>query len=274
MLVNTKYILDKNKEKCILGFNVFGYEDASAVVRAAEDTCNPVILMTNRIAVEHMSIPILAGILIPLAKNSKTDVSIHLDHASKYETLHSAMDSGYTSVMFDGSYLPFEENVKRTCEIVELAKQKNISVEAEIGSIGYSDKHDTADSVYTDVEEAKRFYEATHVDSMAIAVGTLHRMTTQSAAIDFDLLKKIHDNVDVPLVIHGASGVKDEDLTKLAKYGVRKINIGTSLRMTFGRSMRATIENDSDIYDRIEIFKPAMEAVYIEAKNKFKLMDF
>lgn len=278
MLVNTKYIFDKYKDKCILGFNVFGYEDASAIIRAAEDTGNPVILMTNRIAIEHMPIPVISGMLIPLAENSKTQVSVHLDHAEKRETLLHAINNGYTSVMFDGSRLSYAENVARTCEIVEYARGKNVSVEAEIGSIGYSDDSasccDPSVSRYTDPEEAKRFYEATQVDSLAVAVGTLHRMTTQSAVLNFDLLKEIHDKVNVPLVIHGASGVKDEDLVRLAKNGVRKINIGTSIRMTFGNSIRSTIEKDPKIFDRIEMFKPAMEAVYREAVRKFRILDY
>ena len=161
MLVNTKYLFDEYKNKCILGFNIFGYEDAYAIIKAAEDTNNPVILMTNRIAIEHMPIPVIAGMLIPMAESSKAHVSVHLDHAEKLETLLLAMDNGYTSVMFDGSRLPYEENVSRTCRVVEYARKRNVSVEAEIGSIGYSDDNSAcsrpSDSRYTDADEAKDF---------------------------------------------------------------------------------------------------------------------
>lgn len=272
MLANMKFIFDKYKEKCILGFNVYGYEDAAAVIRAAEDTDNPVILMTNKIAIKHIPIPVWTGILLPLAQASDTDVAIHLDHAENREILLQAIDYGYSSVMFDGSRLPFEENVRRTCEIVAYARDKNVSVEAEIGAVGYCGDEMVNSGRHTDVKESILFYEKTKVDALAVAVGTCHRMTSQGADLNFDLLNEISRNTDVPLVIHGASGVKDDDLIKLAKSGVRKINIGTSLRLAFGRSLRKTIMEDPEIFDRIEMFQPAMEAVYEEAKKKFKLI--
>jgi len=272
MLTNMKFIFDNYKDKCILGFNVFGYEDAVAVIRAAEETNSPVILMTNKVAITHMPIPVLAGILLPLARSSKTDVVVHLDHAKSWDTVVRAVDSGYSSVMFDGSLLPLEENIKCTQKIVEYARKRDVSVEAEIGAVGYSGNNEIQTFQRTKVDEAKTFYERTEVDALAVAVGNCHRMTTQSADIDFELLAEIHKNVDVPLVMHGASGVKDDDLIRLVGNGVRKINIGTSLRLAFGRSLRKTIETDTEIFDRIEMFQPAMEAVYKETKKKLELI--
>lgn len=272
MLSNLKSVFEKYNEKCILGFNVFGFEDATAVIKAAEDTGNPVILMTNRVAVSHMPIPVLAGMLVKLAERAKTEVVVHLDHAKDYETIVKAIDNGYSSVMFDGSHLPLEENIKHTCRVIEYARQRNVSVEAEIGAVGYSGEDDPDNLNLTDINEAIEFYQRTRVDALAVAIGNFHRMVTQSAMLDFKLLDEINKSLGVPLVIHGASGIKDEDLIRLTKYGVRKINIGTSLRQAFGKSMRGVIENNPEAFDRIDMFKPAMKAVYEEARRKLELM--
>lgn len=272
MLSNLKSVFEKYDKKCVLAFNVFGFEDAISIVRAAEDTNNPVILMTNSVATSHMPILLLAGILKPLAEQSSTDVVVHLDHAKDWESIKEAVDVGYSSVMYDGSHLPLQENIENTCNVIEYANRFNVSVEGEIGAVGYSHNEDLEGLSLTDIDEATKFYKSTNVDALAVAIGNLHRMTSQEAVLNFDLLKKIHSNISAPLVIHGASGIKDEDIVRLRENGVRKINIGTSLRQVFGNSLRNVIESDPCLFDRIDMFKPAMDAVYREVKNKFKLV--
>lgn len=275
MLVNLKEIVKGIKERncAVAGFNVFGYEDASAVIKAAEALNAPVILMTNKVAVAHMPIEYYGVLFTAMAKDAKVPVCVHLDHATDVELVKRAIDSGFTSVMYDGSQLSLEENIRNTKEVVALAHPLNVSVEAEIGAVGYSGVEGYKE-VYTEPEEAKQFAEETGVDALAIAIGTLHRMETQEAKIQFDRLEAIQGMTDVPLVIHGSTGIKDEDLKKLINYHVVKINIGTALRMAFGKSLREEVLNKPNEFDRIALFKAPMKKVEEEAKNKMQLLGF
>ncbi len=248
-------------------FNVFGYEDAVAVIRAAEITKKPVVLMTNKVAVGHMGIPVLAKMLLALAGEAAVPVCVHLDHATELEKIREAVAWGYSSVMIDGSQLPFDENVKITRAAVALARPYGVSVEAEIGSVGYSDNA-SAQSRFTDPGEARRFVEQTEVDALAVAVGTVHRMEHQGVDLQFDLLRQISQVVKIPLVIHGSTGVADEDLRKLIDSGACKINMGTALRMVFGQSLRDQLQEDLKLFDRIEMFQKCMKAVEIKAIEK------
>ena len=274
MLVSLKEILNdiSGKTVAVPAFNVYGYEDAAAIVEAAEEKRAPVILATNRDAINHMPVDILGGILRNIGENSSTKVCIHLDHGKTYEEAVSAIKSGYTSVMFDGSALSLNQNIEMTKEVVKLARAAKVSVEAEIGSVGYAD--DGKDGEYTKLSEAIKFFSETKVDALAVAVGTVHRMKSQVAKIDFELLQEIQDNIDVPLVIHGSSGVKNEDLKNLINYRVGKINIGTAIRMKFGGTLRDEIEKNHSEFDRIKLFKEPMKAVKEEAIEKFNLLGF
>lgn len=269
MLVSLKEIL-KN-DQTVLGFNVFGYEDSMAVIKAAEELNMPVILMTNKDAVNFMPIEMFGLMLGKLAKDSKVPVCVHLDHSTSMEDIERAINAGYTSVMFDGSQLEFEENVSKTQAVVEIAHKHNVSVEAEIGAVGYSDPRVKARAIYTDPCEAAEFAVKTEVDALAVAIGTVHRMVMQEARIDYDLLKRINEKVDIPLVIHGASGAKDEDIVRMCKNGVGKINFGTTLRMAFGKTLRQVIETEKEEFDRLKLFVKPIEAVKEKAKEKMLL---
>lgn len=275
MLANLREVLNqvKNKNRAVAGFNVFGYEDASAVIKAAEALNAPVILMTNKVAAAHMPIEYYGVLFLAMAKDAKVPVCIHLDHATDIELIKRAIDSGFTSVMYDGSQLPLEENIKNTKEVIALAHAKNVSVEAEIGAVGYSGVEGYKEA-YTEPEEAKYFADATGVDALAVAVGTLHRMQKQEANLQFHRLEAIQSLTDVPLVIHGSTGIKDEDLKKLITYNVGKVNIGTALRMAFGNTLREEMEKNPKEFDRIALFKKPMEKVEEEAKNKIQLLGF
>ena len=273
MLVNLNQIFNEYPDKCIAAFNVFGYEDSVAVIRAAERLKVPVVLMANKVAVSHMPIPVLASFMTKMAQMSHVPVCVHLDHSENVEDIICAIESGFTSVMFDGSQLPFEKNARLTRSVVEIAHPSNVSVEAEIGSVGYTDPSIFAENVYTEPKEALQFYEETHADAIAVSVGTIHRQTIQNAQIQYDRLDNIRNTVDVPLVIHGSSSVKDNDLTLLAHHGVKKINLGTCLRLVFGNTLRKVINEDPNIFDRIEMFKKCIPAVEEEAANKIKLLN-
>lgn len=260
----------KNVEGAIPAFNVFGYEDAITVVEAAEEVHAPVILATNKIAIDHMPIKILSKILISIAESASVPVVVHLDHGASFEIVAEAIMNGYTSVMYDGSHLPLEENIRRTKEIVHLAHACNIPVEAEIGSVGYKNLNE---GQFTEPEEAKVFAEETGVDILAVSIGTVHRMEKQSAKVNFDLLRKIEDVVHVPLVLHGSTGVTDEDMKKLIKHRFVKVNIGTALRIAFGHSLRDQLEENPLEFDRIVLFQQPMKEVKKVAKNKLTLLN-
>lgn len=276
MLVNMKdMVKEAAKSNCAIpGFNVFGYEDAKMVIEAAEELNAPVILMTNKDAVEHMSVKYYAALFRAMAEDAKVPVCIHLDHAKNLEIIEEAIKAGYTSVMYDGSQLPIEENISYTKKAVEMVREYNVSVEAEIGSVGYSDPNIKAVATYTEPDEAKDFAQKTGVDALAIAVGTLHRMQVQAAEIQYDRLNKIEELTEVPLVIHGSTGLKDEDLEKLAKYHVGKVNIGTALRMVFGNTMREEMNKQPEEFDRIKFFKEPMKAVKEVVLDKYAILGY
>ncbi len=256
--------------KAVPGFNIFGFEDAHAVIEAAEEVNAPVILMTNKDCVEHISVDVLAGLLRAMAEKAKVPVCIHLDHAKSEELAIEAIEAGYTSVMYDGSALSIEENIARTRRIVEFAKKYNVSVEGEIGSVAYSDRNFEIPTVYTDPEEASRFARETGVDLMAVSVGTLHRMQSQQAEIQYDRLDAIQAKTTIPLVIHGATGISDRDLSRMIGYNIVKFNIGTALRIEFGKALRKEVLANPEEYDRLKLFKEPMNAVRQMALLKYK----
>lgn len=253
-------------------FNVFGYEDARAVIAAAESLGRPVILMTNKPALAHIPIDLLGNLLLQMAEKSTVPVGVHLDHADNLDTIKTALELGYSSVMIDASQLPFDENVFLTKKVVEMAHSYGASVESEIGAVGYSDSSSNYHARYTQPAEAEEFARRTEVDALAVAVGTVHRMQLQNAELQFDLLERIHNTVQVPLVLHGSSGIPDTDLRKLVLCGVRKVNLGTTLRMAFGKELRRQIEEDEKIFDRITMFQRCMKSVEEKALEKMKLL--
>lgn len=261
----------KKDNSIMIGFNVFGYEDALQVVRAAEAVNRPILIMTNRDASYEMDIAHWGKLLRSIAETSTVQVSAHLDHCSDLEIIKRAIDAGYTSVMYDGSKLPVEENIKNSKEVVEYAHKKGVFVECELGYVPYSDKT-TAKPVLTDLDEIKKFMSEVDADMLAISVGNIHRQTDSNTKIDFEHLEKIQEITDVPLVIHGASGILPEDKAKLKEYNVCKINVGTSIRMAFGNALRKTMEENPNEFDRLKLMKPSKEAVYEKACQMIEAM--
>lgn len=274
MLVHLKELVQEasRSDYAVPAFNVFGYEDAVAVVRAAEEAEAPVILATNLAAVNHMPFPFIAPVLIEVAKAANVPVCLHLDHGKDYDYVAAAIAHGYTSVMFDGSQLPLEENIRQTKAIVKMAAEHGVSTEAEIGSVGYSDPAMGMKHAYSDPEEVRIFVEETGVDAVAVSIGTVHRMEEQGADIDFGLLHQIEARVPTPLVLHGSTGVRDDDLRRLATSRIAKVNIGTALRMAFGKTLRSEVAENPDQFDRIQLFQQPMEAVKQTALQKFSLL--
>lgn len=272
MLSNLKDVVKKASENnySIIGFNVFGYEDAKAVIKAGEELNRPVLLMLNKLSVEYMSVERWASLLIPMAEEAKVPVSVHLDHCKNFDLVIRAINSGFTSVMYDGSQLSLEENIRRTKEVAKVAKIFDVVVEGEIGSVPYADVNHEIKDIYTTPEEAKRFAEESGVDWVAVAVGQVHRLQSKSSEIQFNRLKMIEEVVEKPLVIHGGSGIKIEDLEGIKNSKVGKMNFGTSLRVAFGETLKKEIEKNPKEFDRINLFKEPTNAVVKAAKEIIK----
>ncbi|MFD2178279.1 class II fructose-bisphosphate aldolase [Veronia pacifica] len=252
--------------------NVFGIEEAIAVISAAEEAKRPVILAVNKDMAELAGVEAMAGLLLPLAKASSTKVCIHLDHCYEEETVYRAIHSGFTSVMFDGSQLPLSENIRRTRQVANVTKSLGISLEGELGSVPYQEGRDHIRSALTDPDEASIYEEQSGIDVLAISVGNVHRMAEAGTPINFDLVSKLEQAVSLPLVIHGTTGITEQDIRALKKRRIAKFNVGTTLRQAFGYAIRERMKNEPDKYDRQYFAGTAIDALRKEAKRVITLL--
>jgi fructose-bisphosphate aldolase class II len=259
-------------DRGVASFNVFGWEDAQAVTEAAARLGAPVVLAANLDFRRSMPIEVIAALLRALAQRAPVPVGVHLDHCDDLDEARHAVDLGFTSVMYDGSQLPLEANIAATLEVLRFAHAAGCSVEAEIGSVPYAQGRSHIRSELTEVADAARFCAACKVDALAVSVGNVHRMQSQAASLDFERLAAIKASANAPLVIHGASGVARSDVPRLVAAGVAKFNIGTVLRQAFGRGLRSTLARHPERYDRLEIFRDAMEEVVREADGLIRLL--
>jgi len=253
-------------------FNVFGWEDARAVVDAAIELKAPVILAVNLDFRRFMPIDAICVMLRSLAESAPVPVCVHLDHTYDLAEVLRAVDLGFTSVMYDGSQLTLEENIAGTLRVARYAHAADCSVEAEIGSVPYAEGRAHIKSELTEVGDAVRFAEESGIDAMAVSVGNVHRLQRPSATIDFARLEQIEASVKVPLVIHGTSGLFDHDIVLLSRTRIAKFNIGTVLRQAFGRGLRETLARYPDRFDRLEIMRDAMPEVSREAMRMIRLL--
>ena len=253
-------------------FNVFGYEDARAVVEAAEARNASVILSINLDMRQFMTMEQIIGMLRPMAEKAKVPVCLHLDHTYEMDIVKQAVDSGFTSVMFDGSQLSISENIASIRDIVSYAHPKGVSVEAEVGSVPYATGRDHIKSAITEVSEALAMEEQGQPDALAISIGNVHRLESGSVAIDLDRFNKLEKALSLPLVIHGTSGLEDKDIQMLALRQVAKFNVGTILRKSFGNSLRTTLESDPDLFDRITIMQKVIPDLRATATQVIHLL--
>lgn len=248
----------------VAGFVCLGWEDSRAFVAAAEKERAPVILQAGPGCRAHTPIAVIGAMFRALAEQARVPVVLHLDHGRSAEEARAALAEGFTSVMFDGSALPFAENVRETAAIARLAHQAGASCEGELGFVGYADGRR---SVATDPDEARRFAAETGVDALAIAVGNVHLQEQAGDGIDVGALAAIANATGsrLPLVIHGGSGVPHAQRRRLAaETPIVKFNIGTEMRQAFGRSLRQALADSPQEYDRIRLLG-ATEAPLREA---------
>lgn len=250
----------------VAGLVVLGWEDAVAFVRAAEAENRPVILQAGPGCRAHTPLPVLGAMFRHLAEAASVPVVAHLDHGESLEVCRKAIGCGFTSVMYDGSALSLDENIARTAEIVSMAHKHCVSVEAELGYVGY---HDGAKSLGTDPAEVARFALETGVDALAVSVGNTHLMHRPEASIDMNRLREIQAVApNLPLVLHGGSGLSLEIRRILARdTSVCKFNIGTELRMTFGKALRESINRDPAQFDRIQILRETIPPMVVAARQ-------
>ncbi|MGC6454361.1 MAG: class II fructose-bisphosphate aldolase [Candidatus Puniceispirillaceae bacterium] len=243
----------------VAGLVTLGWEEMRAYVAAAEAENVPVILQAGPGCREHTPLPVLATMFRTLAEGASVPVVAHLDHGYSLEECRIALDCGFTSLMYDGSRKPLAQNMDETARIVEMAHQAGISCEGEIGFVGYDGGTESAG---TDPEEAAQFARQTGVDAMAISVGNVHLQTQRGEGLDEGRIRAIEAVTDVPLVIHGGSGVPDEQRTRLARTSnICKYNIGTELRMAFGAALRGAVNADPARFDRVQILKDTHDPV-------------
>ena len=247
------------------GLVTLGWEDMRAYVAAAEALDCPVILQAGPGCRAHTPLPVLGKMFRHLAEGASVPVVAHLDHGYTFEECREALDAGFTSLMYDGSRKPLAQNIDETARIAQMAHAAGISCEGEIGFVGYANGENSAG---TDPEEAAIFARDSGVDAMAISVGNVHLQQDKQGGLDMPRIRMIEAVTDVPLVIHGGSGVPVAQRRKLAlESKVCKFNIGTELRMAFGAALRKAVNADADRFDRVSILKETHDPVMAAAMD-------
>ncbi|MCK7622762.1 class II fructose-bisphosphate aldolase [Streptomyces sp. RS10V-4] len=254
-------------------FNVIHLETAEALVTAAERTRLPLILQISENCVRyHGSLRPLTKATLALAEESAAPIAVHLDHITDAELVHQGVAAGAGSVMVDASALPYEQNVATTAALTAWCHERDVYVEAELGEVGGKDGVH-APGARTDPDEALTFVRATGVDALAVAVGSSHAMRERTAELDKELIAALRAALPVPLVLHGSSGVPDDELRRAIAAGMTKINISTHLVSVFTRSIRQTLDGDPALVDSRKYVKPAREAVAQEAARLLEVLN-
>ncbi len=266
--VTTKEML-KEAQKGRYGvgaFNANNMEIIQAIIETAEEEKAPVILQASQGAIKYAGLDMIVAIVKVMAEKAKIPVALHLDHGTDYYQNIKCLRAGFTSLMYDGSKLPFDENVEMTKKVVEMAHACDIPVEAELGQIGKMDDSDEPGVALERVkesmavpEEAAKFVELTGIDFLAAAVGTIHGCRTPFAKLDISRIERIRELTGVPLVLHGASGANDEEVKKGIAAGICKINIDTRIRMKFTEKMGEIIRTNPEEIDPRKILGPAKD---------------
>ena len=252
----------------VAGLVTLGWEDMKAYVEAAEKENCPVILQAGPSCRQHTPLPILGKMFNYLADNTDIPVVAHLDHGYSLEECKIAIDSGFSSVMYDGSRKSLNKNIDETAKICEIAHSAGVSCEGEIGFVGYSGGEESAG---TDPEEASLFAKDTKIDAMAVSVGNVHLQENKEGGLDEDRIRSIEALTDVPLVIHGGSGVPVKQRKYLSRNSkICKFNIGTELRSAFGSALRNAINADHSRFDRVQILKDTHKPLVDKTRNVLK----
>ena len=279
MLMNMKELLavaDKN-EFAVPAFNIGSESILKGVVEGANEKDAPVILAIHPTELEFLCDSFIKT-CIEEANKSRVPMVIHLDHGGKFEEVLRAIRCGFTSVMIDASHMSYEDNIAITKKVVEVAKVSNVSVEAELGTIGTTGESyegGTSDIIYTDPAQAKDFIDKTGIDSLAVAIGTAHGIYPKNMKpeLKLDLLKTIRDTVDVPLVLHGGSSNPDKEIAESVKIGISKINISSDIKFAFYKKCREVLAENPKWIEPNAIYPPCIEAMKEVIFHKMELFN-
>lgn len=235
MMVNLAQLLpDARRKRYAIGsFNVYNYETIRGVIEANNELGYPAIVAFGENYLTNMTVDEVFALVETMSKRVKIPLALHLDHCKSFDHIVQAIKAGFTSVMYDGSSLPFEENIKQTAQIVAIAHAANVSVEAELGALagGEFSNEESGEEIYTNPEQAARFVAETKVDALAVSIGTVHGMYKGTPKVDVEILKKIAAQVDLPLVLHGGSGTPEEIVKRCIRNGIAKINVNTEISL-------------------------------------------
>lgn len=259
---------------CIGAFNVHTLEMLQAVVEAAESLNSPLIIQSTVGTVNHLGADYIAAAATTAANRSSVPIALHLDHCTDFDLIVKCIRAGYTSVMIDASQFPFEENVAMTKKVVEVAKAAGVNIEAELGKVGGVEDDivvDEADAMLADPDECARFVELTGVPTLAPAIGTAHGIYKGDPNIDFDRIEQIASKVSVPLVLHGGSGIPDDQVRRCISLGMAKMNVATELRIVFSDAIKEVFRENPEENDPRKYMIPAKKALFDAAVEKIKL---
>lgn len=275
-LVSMTEMLKKAKEgKYAVGqFNMNNLEFTQAIIEAAEEENSPVILGVSEGALKYMGLEYTVAMAKAAAEKSSVPIALHLDHGSTFEVAMKVIGAGFSSVMFDGSHYPYEENIAITKRVVDAAHAMGVSVEGELGTIGGTEDDLSVDEEHaklTNPSEAIDFYSATNVDALAIAVGSAHGVYKGEPKIHFDIIDAVSKQIDIPLVLHGGSGIPDETIRTAIGYGIGKVNVNTENQIAFTDKIREVLNNDSKVYDPRKYLGPGRQAIKDVVKEKIRL---
>ena len=277
MIINSKEMLEKAKcEKyAVPHFNINNLEWTRYILEECEELNTPVIIGVSEGAIKYMGgYHTVVGIVTNLVKDLdiKIPVAIHLDHGSSVESCKSCIDAGFTSVMIDASKYDLETNIKMVTEVVEYAKRKNVTVEAEIGHVGGAEDGIESNIAYAKVEDAIELVSKTGIDSLAPAVGSAHGIYKGIPKIKYDLIEEIQNKCNLPLVLHGGSGIPDEIIKESIHSGINKLNINTDLQVVWSKAVREYLNQDITVYDPRKVIKAGEKVMKEAIKEKVELL--
>lgn len=276
MLVNSKEILEKAKQGnyAVPHFNINNLEWTRYILEEMQELNSDVILGVSEGAIKYMGgVNVVANLVKSLIKdlNIQIDVVLHLDHGSSFEICQKCIDAGFTSVMIDASHYPLLENINITKRVVEYAHSKNVTVEAEIGQIGGSEDDMEGKNYNTKLEDVITLVNSTHIDSIAPALGSVHGLYKGKPNLDFITMKKISENVSIPLVLHGGTGIPDNLIQEAIRNGINKININTELQIAWASEVRKFLKENETAYDPRKVITSGEKAIKKVVKEKTKL---
>jgi len=276
-LINLKNLLNhaKSNKYAVGAFAMTNMDFIEILLESAIEKKSPIILLLAEVHFKYLDIERVAPIIIDRAKSANIPVCVSLDHGLNFEAIIKAIRCGFNSVMFDGSKYPLLENIRQTKEITKIAHSVDVSVEAELGYVGGEsagekapESHSPDKNLFTNVKDAKRFYEETGIDALAVAIGNVHGIYKGEPKLDFELLKNLRDSLPIPLVLHGGSGISDVDYRKSIELGICKINYYTGMTIAAVKKMRQYLIENPDINSYPDIVKISMQAMMEDIKER------